>query len=71
MPHRLLSHLAHVELLTTDLDASVEFAVEALKSPDRGALFLRLDGKDYRPGLWQLVRPAGDGNHRDGTKGEA
>ena len=48
-----------------------EFAVEALKSPDRGALFLRLDGKDYRPGLWQLVRPAGDGNHRDGTKGEA
>jgi RNA ligase len=28
--------------------------------PGGAALFLRLDGKDYRPGLWQLVRPAGD-----------
>ncbi|MEV4707216.1 2'-5' RNA ligase [Actinoplanes sp. NPDC049316] len=37
-----------------------EFAAQAVRSPDRGALFLRLDGKDYRPGLWQLVRPAGD-----------
>jgi RNA ligase len=31
-----------------------------VRSVHRGALFLRLDGKDYRPGLWQLVRPAGD-----------
>ena len=37
-----------------------EFAARAVRSAHRGALFLRLDGKDYRPGLWQLVRPAGD-----------
>jgi RNA ligase len=37
-----------------------EFAAQAVRSDDRGALFLRLDGKDYRPGLWQQVRPAGD-----------
>ena len=37
-----------------------EFAAEAVRSELRGALFLRLDGKDYRPGLWQQVRPAGD-----------
>jgi RNA ligase len=37
-----------------------EFAMAAVTHPDRGALFLRLDGRDYRPGLWQLVRPAGD-----------
>ncbi|WP_199511681.1 RNA ligase [Nucisporomicrobium flavum] len=37
-----------------------EFAARAVRSPNRGALFLRLDGKDYRPGLWQLVRPPGD-----------
>lgn len=37
-----------------------EFAARAVRSEQRGALFLRLDGKDYRPGLWQLVRPAGD-----------
>jgi RNA ligase len=37
-----------------------EFAAQAVRSDNRGALFLRLDGKDYRPGLWQLVRPAGD-----------
>jgi RNA ligase len=36
-----------------------EFAAQAARSDHRGALFLRLDGKDYRPGLWQLVRPAG------------
>ncbi|AGL20591.1 RNA ligase [Actinoplanes sp. N902-109] len=34
-----------------------EFAARAVRSPHRGALFLRLDGKDYRPGLWQLVKP--------------
>jgi RNA ligase len=37
-----------------------EFAMAAVKHEDRGALFLRLDGKDYRPSLWQQVRPAGD-----------
>ncbi|MFI7600964.1 RNA ligase [Actinoplanes sp. NPDC049681] len=37
-----------------------EFAARAVRSEHRGALFLRLDGKDYRPGLWQLARPAGD-----------
>jgi RNA ligase len=37
-----------------------DFAARALRDPNRGALFLRLDGKDYRPGLWQQVRPAGD-----------
>jgi RNA ligase len=37
-----------------------EFAAEAVRSELRGALFQRLDGKDYRPGLWQQARPAGD-----------
>ncbi|MDI6097812.1 RNA ligase [Actinoplanes sp. NEAU-A12] len=37
-----------------------EFAAAALRTEYRGELFLRLDGKDYRPGLWQRVRPAGD-----------
>lgn len=37
-----------------------EFAAQAVRSELRGALFLRLDGKDYRPGLWQQARPAGD-----------
>jgi RNA ligase len=37
-----------------------EFAAAAVRSEHRGALFLRLDGKDYRPSLWQQVRPEGD-----------
>ena len=37
-----------------------EFAAAAVRSVHRGSLFLRLDGKDYRPGLWQRARPAGD-----------
>ncbi|HEX8346300.1 MAG TPA: RNA ligase [Actinoplanes sp.] len=37
-----------------------EFAARAVRSDDRSALFLRLDDKDYRPGLWQQVRPDGD-----------
>jgi RNA ligase len=37
-----------------------EFALAAVRSPHRGELFARLDGHDYRPGLWQRVRPAGD-----------
>jgi RNA ligase len=36
-----------------------EYAAQALRSEHRAELFLRLDGKDYRPGLWQRVRPAG------------
>lgn len=37
-----------------------EFAAQATRSDNRGVLFLRLDDKDYRPTLWQHVRPAGD-----------
>jgi hypothetical protein len=34
----------------------------------RAELFPRLDGKDYRPGLWQRVRPAGGRSEgEDGT----
>lgn len=36
-----------------------EFAQQAMGSDLRGSLFLRLDAKDYRPGLWQHVRPTG------------
>ncbi|HWS35298.1 MAG TPA: RNA ligase [Actinoplanes sp.] len=35
-----------------------EFAAEALRTEHRAELFLRLDDRDYRPGLWQRVRPA-------------
>ncbi|GAB1694129.1 RNA ligase [Krasilnikovia sp. M28-CT-15] len=45
-----------------------EFAAQAVRSPHRGALFLRLDGKDYRPGLWQAVRPAGDRTPHDASE---
>lgn len=34
-----------------------EFAARVAGEPDRGLLFLRLDGHDYRPRLWQRVRP--------------
>jgi RNA ligase len=37
-----------------------EFAAAAVRNEHRGALFLRLDGKDYRPSLWQQARPEGD-----------
>jgi RNA ligase len=37
-----------------------DFAQRALSHPDHACLFLRLDGKDYRPLLWQQVRPAAD-----------
>lgn len=37
-----------------------EFALAAVRSPHRGELFQRLDGRDYRPGLWQRVRPPAD-----------
>ncbi|UGS35300.1 VOC family protein [Capillimicrobium parvum] len=47
MSHRLLSHLAHVELLTTDLDASVGFAVDAL-----GLDVVREDGDSVSLRCW-------------------
>jgi len=37
-----------------------DFALVAGRHPLRGGLFLRLDGKDCRPKLWQQVRPAAD-----------
>ena len=59
---------ARVEAAYAEIAASLpagwgrkEFAAVAVRHPLRGALFLRLDGKDYRPGLWQQARPAGDG----------
>ena len=47
MSHRLLSQLAHVELLTTDLDASVGFAVDAL-----GLDVVGEDGDSVRLRCW-------------------
>jgi len=44
-----------------------EFAARAVRSEHKFALFLRLDGKDYRPVLWQHARPAADLNVH-GTK---
>ncbi|WP_433215764.1 RNA ligase [Dactylosporangium sp. CS-047395] len=35
-----------------------DFALAVAKSPRRGCLFLRLDGKDYSALLWQQARPA-------------
>ena len=66
---------AEVEALATTVEAAYadivdalpdgwtrkEFAAVAVRHPERGALFARLDDKDYRPGLWQRARPAGDG----------
>ncbi|MGW4465237.1 RNA ligase [Micromonospora sp. NPDC004704] len=37
-----------------------DFASRALAHPERAALFLRLDGKDHHPLLWQQAKPAGD-----------
>jgi putative RNA ligase len=34
-----------------------DFALAVVRHPLRGALFLRLDGRDCRPLLWQAVRP--------------
>ena len=44
-----------------------ELAARAVRSEHKFALFLRLDGKDYRPVLWQHARPAADLNVH-GTK---
>ena len=37
-----------------------DFALVASRHPLRGYLFLRLDGRDCRPRLWQDIRPAAD-----------
>ncbi|MGY0233400.1 RNA ligase [Longispora urticae] len=37
-----------------------DFALVAGTHPDRGCLFSRLDGRDYRPFLWQTAKPAAD-----------
>lgn len=34
-----------------------DFALEALKTPWRAHLFARVDGKDYRPMLWDAAKP--------------
>jgi RNA ligase len=44
-----------------------EFAARAVRSEHKFALFLRLDGKDYRSALWQHARPAADATMH-GTK---
>ncbi len=36
-----------------------DFAALAVPRANRGELFLRLDGRDYRSLLWQRIRPAG------------
>ncbi|WP_432986359.1 RNA ligase [Dactylosporangium sp. CA-233914] len=38
--------------------ARKDYAIAVSRHPLRGCLFLRLDGKDFRPLLWQQVRPA-------------
>lgn len=40
--------------------ARKDFALAVARHPQRGCLFLRLDGKDYTPLLWQQVRPSVD-----------
>ena len=53
---------AFVEIVAGMPDGWVrrDFALIAAVHPERAALFLRLDGRDYRPLLWQRVRPAAD-----------
>lgn len=54
---------AAYEAIVTTLVAShgrKEFALVAGRHELRGLLFLRLDGKNYEPSLWQAVRPAPD-----------
>ena len=50
---------AYLEIVTGLPDgwSRREFAQAVRTHPDRGQLFLRLDGKDFRPLLWQRVRP--------------
>jgi hypothetical protein len=51
-----------------ELAVAVEIG-HAVRSDNRGAMFLRLDGEDYRSGRSQLVRPAG-GTTPHGLPGE-
>ena len=64
MSHRLLSSLAHVELLTPDLEASVAFAHDMLGlhivEERDGSVYLRCWGDDYRYSL-VLTRSAEPG----------
>jgi RNA ligase len=68
------AHAAEIEAACAEVVAALpagwgrkEFAAAAVRSAHRGALFLRLDGKDYRPALWQRARPSGDSTP-NGTK---
>ncbi|GAA0540140.1 hypothetical protein GCM10010172_21740 [Paractinoplanes ferrugineus] len=61
------AHVAAIEAAFAEIEAGLpagwgrkEFAALAVRSEHRGALFLRLDGKDYRPMIWQQARPDGD-----------
>jgi RNA ligase len=63
--------VAAVEAAATDIEAEYQsivdslpegwtrkdFALRAASRPERAGLFLRLDTRDYRPLLWQRVRP--------------
>ena len=42
-----------------------DFALVAARHPERGSLFHRLDERDYRPGLWQRVKPAMTGTDEE------
>lgn len=59
--------VARVESAYQEIVASLEpgwgrreFAQTAVRHPDRGLLFLRLDGRDLTPHLWQRARPDAD-----------
>ena len=61
------SHAAAVEAAYGEIVAGLpegwnrrDFAARVARHPQARALFLRLDGKDYRPLLWRQVRPAAD-----------
>ncbi len=45
--------------------ARKEFALLAVNHPLKSLLFMRYDGKDYRPALWKELRPSG----RSGPRG--
>jgi RNA ligase len=58
---------AEIERLYDDVVAALpegwgrkEFALVAATHPERGPLFMRLDGRDYRRHLWDRARPEAD-----------
>ncbi|WP_018351266.1 RNA ligase [Longispora albida] len=53
---------AYAEILATLPEGWTrkDFALAAAGHSERGCLFLRLDNRDYRPMLWQRVKPAAD-----------